>query len=160
MTEPGRSWKNAGAELPLTDEHPAINLTWHDAITLTFQMISSPSGPKYYVPTEAEWEYACLAGEAPDAKADALADDAVFDVAGPLPVRSRLPNAWGLFDMLGNLLEWCNFGFHVDRANNPGLSPMCGGKFNDKSYRIRPAARVCEARTSPLGGVRLARPGR
>ncbi|HKB02018.1 MAG TPA: SUMF1/EgtB/PvdO family nonheme iron enzyme, partial [Gemmataceae bacterium] len=160
VTEPGRSWRDGGPELPLTDDHPAINLTYLDASNLVRMMNGPAKGvPRYLVPDEEFWEYACLAGSAPtDANGNPVAveDIAVFDTPRPLPVRSRLPNRWGLFDMLGNLLEWCLFARQGGKGD-ARLAPLRGGKFNDRADRVRPAARVWEPLTSPLGGLRLAR---
>jgi len=158
VTEPGRSWQDAGPECPLTDDHPAINLTWNDATGLArFLNSLGKGGPTYFVPTEDEWEYACLGGILRPAAGEnppSLEDMSVFDVLRPLPVGSRFANPWGLFDMLGNLLEWCRF--VSTKGEDHNVAPLRGGKFNDKAYRIRPAARVLESKKSPLGGVRLA----
>ncbi len=69
---------------------------------------------KYRLPTESEWEYACRAGTAGD-NAGALSDTAWFSEnsgGSTHPVGQKQSNAWGLADMLGNVLEWCADSYH------------------------------------------------
>lgn len=102
------------------EELPVHNISWTDArefcARLTEQERSAgrlPEGYVYRLPTEAEWEYACRAGTSRAFSADPQAMTWHMGSSGgqAKPVASRLPNPWGLYDMHGNVLEWCLDGF-------------------------------------------------
>lgn len=103
--------------------------------------------PGWRLPIEAEWEYACRAGSS-KARYGPLNDVAWYEVNSDQqthPVGQKLPNAWGLFDMLGNVWEWCWDWFDTYEegdATNPrgpqiGYSRVVrGGSWADKNMYI------------------------
>jgi len=103
-----------------------------------------PEGWEYRLPTEAEWEYACRAGnqEARYGDADSIALDQIawyLDNAEGRPhtVGQKVPNAWGFHDMLGNVCEWCQDWFW--RANP--CRAVRGGSYYNTAAACRAARR-------------------
>jgi len=128
--KPVYSWRNPGFKQG--DDHPVVNVTWNDAVAFC-QWLGKKEGRVYRLPTEAEWEYACRAGTTTRysvgddpkqlVKVAALYDAdtrelfpqfAKYAVPGSdghpftAPVGSFRPNAFGLYDMHGNVWEWCS----------------------------------------------------
>ncbi len=100
-----------------TDGFPAISMTQHAASKFC-QWLSAQSGHFYRLPTEAEWEYACRAGTTTAYSfgndINKLKEYAVFDAYEYAKVGSKKPNPWGLYDMHGNVLEWCLDQYYPD----------------------------------------------
>jgi formylglycine-generating enzyme len=110
------------------NDEAVIFVSWHDAVRFC-EWLSQKEGLPYRLPTEAEWEYACRAGtQSPFVTGDTLpveyhklnriekwkgpawypsARSEGCDCIVPLTVGQTPPNAWGLYDMHGNVEEWC-----------------------------------------------------
>ncbi len=94
------------------DDHPVENVPWFEADLFCTRL--RKRSPEFVVslPTAAQWEYACRAGS-PAARYGKLDEIAWHDGNGKgqtHPVKQKKPNAWGLYDMLGNVMEWCRNG--------------------------------------------------
>ncbi len=141
---------------------PAYYLSWYDAVEFCKRLTALPAeqaaGRGYRLPTEAEWEYACRAGTT---TWFSFGDDPnVFGMHGwwrgntrgrPQPVAQLKPNPWGLFDMHGNIGQWCSdryaTGYSAAATDDPrGPSTgtgrvVRGGSYNDNPRECRSASR-------------------
>src|SRR6185295_6275207 len=104
-------WKavmNANESSILGENNPVENVTRAETISFATQLSMKSDGYRYRLPTEAEWEYAARAGTT-GATYGPLADVAWYGKNSndeSHPVGGKKPNAWGLYDMLGNVREW------------------------------------------------------
>jgi formylglycine-generating enzyme required for sulfatase activity len=128
----GYYWDNPG--FPQKDNHPVTCVSWRDVQAYT-EWLSKKEGKTYRLPTEAEWEYACRAGTKTRYfwGDEVDCDKAIFgnswvneckreDPIHTLPVGSYAPNAWGIYDMHGNVWEWCH-DWKVDYPPGPAVDP-------------------------------------
>jgi len=87
-------------------KHPVENITWQDAQAFIKKLNKLDRAHVYRLPTEFEWEYAARAGAEDDilwAKARAMG---VISEPTTREVSTKEPNAWGIYDMIGNVWEW------------------------------------------------------
>jgi formylglycine-generating enzyme required for sulfatase activity len=155
------------------ERRPVENVDWNDAMEFC-KRLSQRTGRHYTLPTEAQWEYACRAGTAkPFSFGDTLsAKLANYDAAhayaygaGSIgvhlqqtsPVGSYPANAWGLYDMHGNVREWCLDDWHPNYEGAPidGTAWLYEGKPPKVSMRGNPDT---WARTVVRGGSWRDRP--
>jgi formylglycine-generating enzyme required for sulfatase activity len=160
------------------DDEAVVFVSWHDAVAFC-DWLSEKEGLPYRLPTEAEWEYACRAGtrtafstgqdlpEAfhknvfeswhPDPDPSRITEKfrkperRYTDNIVPLTVAQTPPNPWGLFDMHGNVEEWCLdwYGpYAPGRQTNPGghaeadFRVARGGSHSTELYFLRSANRM------------------
>ncbi len=131
---------------------PAISMTQHAANKYA-EWLSGKTGEFYRLPTEAEWEYACTA--ASGGSQPTLSDSAWFASNSEgmyAKVATKKPNAWGLYDMLGNVMEW-TLDAYAPYGNKSESNPWIvgkqpyphavrGGSWNDPSDKVSCTARV------------------
>ncbi|CAN5180361.1 hypothetical protein BH11BAC6_BH11BAC6_07870 [soil metagenome] len=85
---------------------PVENITWNDAQAFVKKLNTLDEKHVYRLPTEFEWEYAARAGAQDDISWKDIQLSAVLGGDAPLSGGTKKPNAWGLYDMLGNVWEW------------------------------------------------------
>jgi formylglycine-generating enzyme required for sulfatase activity len=146
------------------DGQPAICITHHAAMEYC-RWLSNKTGKAYRLPTEAEWEYACRAGTK---TAYFFGDDPkklgeyawyVENAEKPQLIGKKKPNPWGLFDMHGNVSEWCLDHYVKDEYGKfkPGVTAISpvelpdakeypyvarGGSWDDDADKLRCAMRL------------------
>ena len=146
-------------------DYPATWVSWHDTVEFC-RKLSEQEGVEYRLPTEAQWEYTCRAGTT---TAYSFGDDVsklgqhawynknTSDIGETYAhcVGQKLPNPWGLYDMHGNIYEWCqdwNAPYGNEKAISDPMGPiqgvfreLRGGSFHLFSLYARSAYRIDSA---------------
>lgn len=133
----GKKWINPRKGDP---DAPVTRVSFYDVQNYIKKLNYNSSGT-YRLPTEKEWEYACRAGtetaysfgktigcadavfgnnSTKDARCIPLLRSKGIKANGPAPVKKFSPNAWGFYDMHGNVWEWCSDSYAPYRANTDG----------------------------------------
>jgi formylglycine-generating enzyme required for sulfatase activity len=126
-----------------TSEFPVENVSWHDAVAFCKKLSEQPdekqAGRLYHLPTEAEWEYACRGGVRSPFHCGGSLSSRQANFNGDFPyggapkgpylgrtttVGSYQPNAFGLYDMHGNVWEWCADWYATDYNPNDRQDPQ------------------------------------
>ena len=131
---------------------PVERVSWDDVQAFLHKLNEREGGGGYCLPTEAQWEYACRASTEPPRyhhDIDAIAWYATNSNYHPHPVGQKLPNAWGLHDMLGNVWEWCHEGRRtytadatVDPTGAGADRALRGGSWYNPPQFVRAAIRI------------------
>ncbi len=146
------------------DECPVENVTWHDCLDF-IKTLNRTTQAVYRLPTEAEWEYACRAGSMESSPEGMIMElfcghDLSLDAVGwycgnanrrTHPVALKNANEWGLYDMHGNVFEWCQDWFRPyssEKSIDPLMSwpgpgrVIRGGSWFANAKNCRSAARL------------------
>jgi formylglycine-generating enzyme required for sulfatase activity len=157
------------------DDLPVENITWDEAMEFCLRL-SALTGKKYRLPSEAEWEYACRAGTTTPFHFGEITSSWLLNYCGSYPFGTvakgvcreqttpigymEVANAFGLYDMHGNVWEWCADPWHDNYINAPSdgsvweggvfssYRVMRGGSWMTFGYRARSALRASAAPNS------------
>ena len=147
-------------------KNPVEQVSWDDCQKF-LEKLNAKSGPgagKFQLPTEAQWEYACRAGSTTrycfGDDESGLGEYAWYGANSggkTHPVGEKKPNAWGLYDMHGNVWEWCqdwyDGGYYANSPTDDPTGPATG------SYRVFRGGGWVARRGLPVGVPRHPQPG-
>ncbi len=126
---------------------PVERVTWEHALRFVSRVAELVPGLQLALPYEAQWEYACRAGTTAARYGGDLSDIAWYAENSNLrtqPVGMKRPNGWGIYDMLGNVCEWCAGGYCGLGSEDPGAAAvrvLRGGSSRDSTAHLRAAFR-------------------
>ena len=141
-------------------QRPVEMVSWEDAAEFC-RRLSKKEAKQYRLPSEAEWECACRAGSTTkwyfgDDESQ-LGAYAWYDlvVVTTNPVRQKKPNAWGLYDMHGNVCEWCSdwYGRYEQSPSTDPTGPWSGMHRVLRGGSVNSRARDCRSAERDFSGV-------
>lgn len=171
---PPAHWRK-GVGLELLDDHPVVNVTWHDALAYC-RWLSAEKGERYTLPGEAHWERAARGEEGRtypwgDVFDETRCNGSEARVGHTTPVAAYPQGAspYGVLDLAGNVWEWCSSldapypydpGDGREALQAPGWRVLRGGSWYDSEWGLRAARRLGSdpQRASHNTGFRIARP--
>lgn len=129
------SWKNPYFEQ--TDKHPVVCVSWNDAQAY-IKWLNEKTGETYRLPTEEEWEFSCRADSVTKwyfGNNEKILEDYAWygkkGANGTKPVGLKKANQWGLYDMYGNVWEWCfNYSGIIETEEDKEYKALRGGSWN------------------------------
>ena len=143
-------------------DYPVENVSWFDCQEFV-KKLNARTGMKFRLPTEAEWEYAARGGDRSKgykyAGSDNLDEVGWYDENSGFhthPVGEKKANELGLYDMSGNVLEWCGdwYGDYMDEAQTNPAGPQSGGLRGGCGWFFARYCRVsCRIFSGPGGGI-------
>ncbi len=157
------------------ENHPVLHVSWYDAVAYS-QWLTKKTGKQFRIPTEAEWEYACRAGTTTpfNSGEELMSGNANYNGANPykspyknpyknpftnnqkgvyrgktVTANSFAPNAWGLYNMHGNVWEWCSdwfSGTYYNECKAEGTVSNPAGSATGSLRVLRGGGWNCDAR--------------
>ncbi len=128
-------------------DFPVENVSWFQCETFVEKLNElnvAPEGMSFRIPTEEEWEYACRAGTQGEFARPNLDEVGWYkdnSAKRTHRVQSKLPNRWGIYDMHGNVWEWCSNATESENSPESTSQPLRGGSWAMSADRCRSAAR-------------------
>ncbi len=148
---------------------PVERVSWDDIQTFINKLNKVEKTTKYRLPTEAEWEFSCRAGSVTNRffDGDDIADLGIYawhdgnSAAQTHPVAQKKPNTWGIYDMLGNVWEWCHdwYASYPSSNETDPKGPLNGSErvFRGGAWNLAPRGIRCAVHgyISPENRLRL-----